>query len=97
VLLPWAGDLGLAEAAAARVAAPFAAGMRLGSGCGAVTGALMVIGLSACSEDCATREGRGVTIAPTAEFAAAFRERFGSVDCPDVIGCDLRCHWLRPA
>ena len=50
----------------------------------------MVIGLSACSEGCATREGRSVMIAPTAEFEAAFRERFGSLDCPDVIGCDLR-------
>jgi C_GCAxxG_C_C family probable redox protein len=90
VLLPWAGELGLDEATAARVAAPFAAGMRLGSLCGAVTGALIVIGLATCSEECGTRQGRSGTIAPIAEFSARFSDRFGSLDCPDIIGCDLR-------
>ena len=46
VLVPFAGDLGLDEETAYRIAAHYGAGMKMGSVCGAVTGALMILGLA---------------------------------------------------
>jgi len=45
VLVPFAKDAGLSEEDAYRIAANFGSGMKMGSVCGAVTGALMVLGL----------------------------------------------------
>lgn len=90
VLLAWAPDLGLDHDPAARVAAGFGGGMQLGGTCGAVTGAIMVLGLALCSDDCVTGEGRAATSEAVASFEERFRLRAGSVDCPDIIGCDLR-------
>ena len=90
VLLAWAADLGLDHDRAARLAAGFGDGMDLGETCGAVTGATMILGLALCSDDCASDEGRAATVDAVASFGARFRARIGSVDCPDIIGCDLR-------
>jgi len=90
VLLAWAPEFGLDPGQAARLSAGFAAGMRLGEACGAATGALMVLGLALCGDDCVTREGRSVVAAANATFAERFRARTGALDCPDIIGCDLR-------
>ena len=46
VLIPFAEDFGMSREEAFRVAANFGAGMRMGSVCGAVTGALMALGLA---------------------------------------------------
>lgn len=45
VFVPFAKAYGLKEEDAMKIAANFKAGMRMGSVCGAVTGALMVLGL----------------------------------------------------
>ena len=45
VVLPFAPDAGMTEEDAYRMAYHFAAGMRMGGTCGAVTGGLMVLGL----------------------------------------------------
>jgi C_GCAxxG_C_C family probable redox protein len=90
ILVTYAPALGLDPAQAVRLAAPFAAGMRQGEACGAATGAFMVLGLALCDEDCVTREGRAAVAAAVSEFAEKFRERVGSLDCSDIIGCDLR-------
>ena len=90
VLAVYAPALGIDLGAATRIAAPFAAGMRLGEVCGAATGAFMVLGLALCTEDCVAREGRAAIAASVSEFADRFQERCGSLDCPDIIGCDLR-------
>ena len=90
VLLAWAPEYGLDAGLAARLAAGFAAGMRLGDICGAATGAIMVLGLATCDDKCVTREGRAPVASATEAFAEKFRERMGALDCPDIIGCDLR-------
>ncbi len=53
VLLPFAAELGLTEEQAYALAAHFGSGMRHGSTCGAVTGALMALGLLGCDESAA--------------------------------------------
>ena len=90
VLLAWAPEYGLDAGLAARLAAGFAAGMRQGDVCGAATGAIMVLGLATCGDECVTREGRASVASATETFAEKFCERVGALDCPEVIGCDLR-------
>lgn len=90
VLLAFAPRYGLEDGQAARLAACLGSGMRVGGVCGAMSGAYLVLGLAFGGEACLTREGRG-ELAPTVDaFAANFRERVGAVDCPAIVGCDLR-------
>ena len=65
VLVPFAAEMGVTEEQAYNMGAHFGSGMRHGSTCGAVTGALMVLGMLGYDEGTATallrktREGRG--------------------------------------
>ena len=81
-LVPWADALGYDEEELMRMAAAFAGGMFRGDTCGAVTGALMAIGL-ACGDDGQRTEEKA------AAFQAAFTERFGSTICRELLGYDL--------
>lgn len=72
------------------VAGPFGAGMgKTGKTCGAVTGALMVIGLKHPRLDPKDDESKQVTIRLTRELMARFEARNGSIVCKDLLGCDL--------
>ena len=73
VLIPFAEKLGLSEEQAAALGAHFGSGMRYGSTCGALTGALMAAGL--LGKDAAT----------TNELICQFRERNGYADCRDLL------------
>jgi C_GCAxxG_C_C family probable redox protein len=81
---------GLDSVTALKVAGPFGGGIgRSGGVCGAVTGAIMAIGLvysKVNPQDDATRD-RGY------ELSRAFMERFtkkhGSIECRQLIGCDM--------
>jgi C_GCAxxG_C_C family probable redox protein len=89
VLAAYGPDLGLPHEQCFRVAAAFGAGLgRSGDLCGAVSGALLVLGLrfSSASPDPAAKER---TYAVAREFLSAFRERFGSLLCRELLGCDL--------
>ena len=90
VLIAFAPLLDLDRNEALRIAAGFAAGMRLGQTCGAATGAIMVLGLALCDEGCSTREGRAGIASEVDTFMSRFRERVGASDCPDIMGIDIR-------
>ena len=81
-LEPWADALGYDAEELHRMASCFGGGMYRGDTCGAVSGALMALGL-ACGDEIATAEQK------TAEFQAAFTERFGSTICREILGFDL--------
>ena len=81
-LVPWADALGYDEEELMHMAAAFAGGMFRGETCGAVTGALMAIGL-ACGGDMQRTEELAKA------FQAAFIERFGSTICRELLGYDL--------
>ena len=81
-LAPWAEALGYDEEELRHLGAAFAGGMFRGDTCGAVTGALMTIGL-ACGDDPA------LTAEKAAAFQAAFTERFGSTICRELLGFDF--------
>ena len=81
-LVPWADALGYDEEELLRMAAAFAGGMFRGDTCGAVTGALMALGLAYGDDPALTAE-------KTAQFQAAFSARFGSTICREILGYDL--------
>ena len=81
-LVPWAEALGYDADELLRMAAAFGGGMFRGDTCGAVSGALMALGMAYGDDLEATKE-------KTAQFQAAFTERFGSTICRDILGFDL--------
>jgi C_GCAxxG_C_C family probable redox protein len=89
ILASYAEAEGLSREWAMKIAAGFAGGMRVGEICGAVTGALMVLGLRHGRADCDTRAGRADVYDRVGEFIARFRERNGSVICRELLGCDI--------
>ena len=90
VLSAFAPDLGLDTDAALRVSAAFGGGMgRTGRTCGAVTGALMVLGLrhgAIRGDDKATKER---TYALAREFIERFEARNSGVACAELLGVDI--------
>ena len=73
VLVPFADACGLDREAAFRMGANFGSGMHHGSTCGAVTSALMVLGLAGKGADEAT------------EFMRRFREKNQALDCAGLL------------
>jgi C_GCAxxG_C_C family probable redox protein len=80
---------GIDQEAALKIASGFGGGMgRMAETCGAVIGAMMVLGLKfgAASPDRAAKE---LIYERIREFAARFKERNGSLVCRDMLGCDI--------
>ena len=73
VLIPFAQRLGLSEEQANALGAHFGSGMRHGSTCGALTGALMGAGLA------------GKDAGAANELLRRFREQNGYTDCRDLL------------
>lgn len=85
-----APNLGLPLETALKIAAPFGGGMgRLGEVCGAVSGALMVIGLKVGQTSGEDKAGKELTYSLVQKFAAQFKERHGSLLCRELLGCQL--------
>jgi C_GCAxxG_C_C family probable redox protein len=83
-------ELGLDPGTAKKIACGFGAGIsKTGNICGAVSGAIMVIGLKygKCREgdDAATDKTRALT----RRFIEEFLEKNGSVNCTELLGFDL--------
>ncbi len=72
-----------------RIAAGFGGGMRMAETCGAVTGAIMALGLFTSGEDSGTPEGRAETNDAVKRFLQSFRGKHGSTCCRDLLGCDI--------
>jgi len=91
VFSAFAPQLGLDRVTALKVAGTFGGGMgRMGETCGAVTGALMVIGLKygqATNDDKAAKEKSYELVR---QFAERFRARNrGCLTCRDLLGADI--------
>ena len=85
----FAGDLDVQVETAMKVACAFGGGMRLGNTCGAVTGALMVIGLKYGKSKADENEARDKTYALAKQFQASFSQSKGSIMCKELLGYDL--------
>lgn len=85
----FAEDLGLEQATSYKVAACFGGGMRCGEVCGAVTGALMAIGLKyghSTPEDLASKE---LANAKAVEFIERFKAKNDTILCKDLLCYNL--------
>ncbi len=81
---------GLDQKTALTIAAGFGGGMgRTGGACGAVTGAISIIGLHAGSDKARDTAAKENTYRIVREFIAGFEEDFGSVNCKELLGCDI--------
>ena len=90
VLLAYADQVGVEPETAAKIAAPFGAGMaRMGWTCGAVTGALMAIGLRYGFETAGDVETKERMYEKERLFLTRFGSRHGALMCRELLGRDL--------
>jgi C_GCAxxG_C_C family probable redox protein len=83
------GELyGLDRSAALKLARAFGSGMGMGRECGAVTGALMILGLKV-QEASSEKETRYRVYDLVRELVRRFEEKRGTIICKDLLGVDL--------
>ena len=87
VFSAYAEKLGMDRQTALKVSAGFGGGMgRMAGTCGALTGAFMALGLKYGGPD---SESKDKTYELVRELADRFRARHGSLECRELLGCDL--------
>lgn len=90
VFAAYAEEFGIDRDAALRVAAAFGGGLaRSGGPCGAMSGALMVIGLEHGMVTADMPQAKEQTYTMAQEFVERFRAANGAVDCRDLLGYDM--------
>jgi C_GCAxxG_C_C family probable redox protein len=90
VLAEFAEDLGITAEDAYRIASCFGAGMFTGGVCGAVTGAFIAIGMRYGNYELNDTERKNTALSKRDELVRKFTEAHGSVDCPVLLGMDIR-------
>ena len=89
VFAAFSEELGIDAETAVRIAGPFGGGMGCtAETCGAVTGALMVLGLRH-TQPVAGKEAKQAIYAIASDFMARFKERSGALLCRDLLGYDI--------
>lgn len=89
VLAAFADECGISFEQAVKLGSCFGSGMRKGEVCGAVTGALMVIGLLFGQKNAADTDGRQVSNQMNDKMMNRFKEKCGSYLCNDLLKCDI--------
>jgi C_GCAxxG_C_C family probable redox protein len=83
-------DFGLDREMAIKLTAPFGGGIAAtGEVCGAVSGAIMVLGLWCGSDDVGNPESKEKAYRITREFLKMFKEKNHSILCRNLIGMDI--------
>ncbi len=91
VLVCCGAGMGVSRDAAIRLAAPFGGGLgATGEVCGAVSGALMALGLKFAQDAPQDPAAKQRTYELARRFLDAFRKRHGTVLCRELLGCDIR-------
>lgn len=87
ILTTYGPMFNVGEQQALRIARAFGGGMaRLGQTCGAVSGAFIIMSLLSENVD---KQAKDATYARMRKLAAEFVDRNGSVNCLELLGCDL--------
>lgn len=90
VFSAYSSQLGLPSDVALKIGAPFGAGIgRMGEVCGAVSGAMMVIGLKFGHTDAKDKETKENVYGMAKKFINSFQERNGSIICRELLKYDL--------
>ena len=91
VLTAYAEDFGLDKDKALSLSVGFGGGMgRLQETCGAVSGAIAVLGLSSCFKEGDGRDKINIVYANVRRLVEDFSREKGTVRCRDLLGCDLK-------
>ena len=91
VVSSFSEDFGLDKETACKISCGFGAGMaRTGNVCGAVTGAILVIGLKYGKRTTGDDAAKERTYSLVQEFIRKFRAKNGSIACTELLGYDLR-------
>lgn len=86
----FAEENGVDEKAALRISCAFGGGMaRTACTCGAVTGAIMAIGLKHGMDSCETQDAKMKTYDLARKFFEEFKAKHGTLICKDLIGFDI--------
>jgi C_GCAxxG_C_C family probable redox protein len=90
VLATYGPRFGLERELALKLASGFGGGIgHLGESCGAVTGALMVIGLKQGATVAGDKESQDKTYGLIGQFLEKFKARHGSILCRELLGYDI--------
>jgi len=90
VLAAFCGSYGLERHSALKIASGLGSGMRCAEICGAVSGAVLVIGLKYGYTDAKDRTAKKSCDVKVEEFLRVFTERNkGRILCRDILGCDV--------
>ncbi len=89
VLLHFCEKYHMEKTEATRIGCGFGGGVRNGELCGAVSGAVMVIGLKHGNEKSENVESKLLCHKKTAEFTKKFKGKNGSIVCRDLLQCDI--------
>lgn len=89
VFTAFATELGLEEELALKIGTQFGGGARKGEMCGAVSGALMALGLKYGHCDAKNAEEKGKAYQIAEDFMNRFTEKNGTVVCRELLGYDL--------
>ncbi len=91
VVSSFSEDFGLDKETARKISCGFGAGIgRSGNICGAVTGAILVIGLKYGKGMAGDDAAKEKTYTPFQEFLRRFRSKHRSINCTELLGYDLR-------
>lgn len=85
VLLAFAEELGLSQEAAAKIALPFGGGMARGETCGALTGALMALGLTESGSVPPAPEAKVKGRERAKKLAAIFESAYKTTLCREIL------------
>jgi C_GCAxxG_C_C family probable redox protein len=90
VACAFAEELGADRELALRMATGFGGGMgHTSNTCGALTGAVMALGLAFGMKNAGDQAAKDKTYALVAEAVRRFRARAGAIGCTDLLGYDL--------
>ncbi len=89
VFASFATEFGISEEIALKVATQFGGGARKGEMCGAVSGALMVLGLKYGHYHYNAPEEKGNAYKIAEDFMNRFIEKNGTVVCRELLGYDI--------
>ncbi|MFX0141162.1 MAG: C-GCAxxG-C-C family protein [Candidatus Hodarchaeota archaeon] len=90
ILKAYGTQYGIDEDLAFKIASSLGGGLaRSGNTCGAVTGALLVIGLKYRNLDAEDQENKELTYETGKNFIEQFRSINGTIKCKELLNCDI--------
>jgi C_GCAxxG_C_C family probable redox protein len=89
ILRAYGPEYGLSVLDSLKVSCGFGGGMRRGDACGALTGALMVLGLRYGPKDVSDVSAKSNVYSKVTEYCRRYEARCGSIICRELLGCDI--------